>query len=140
LNAITASTSQAAFAANAPDGRCANAESFKSALMIACPRWILSMATVSITSGSTVVKKAWNRQTSNKVSRPAALCLSVFLPGPRSEIRRTTSRPGTRSVFLREANAANGISATSAREIQSPVLLRADSAFYGRTGWAGRAQ
>src|SRR3954471_2761834 len=32
LNAITAQTSQAAFAANAPDGRCASAEFFRSAL------------------------------------------------------------------------------------------------------------
>jgi hypothetical protein len=32
LNAITASTSQAAFAVNIPDGRCARAECFRSAL------------------------------------------------------------------------------------------------------------
>jgi hypothetical protein len=31
LNAITASTSQAAFAANLPEGRCASAEFFRSA-------------------------------------------------------------------------------------------------------------
>jgi len=30
-------------------------------------------------------------------------------------------RPGTRSLFLREANAVNGSSATSAREIHCPV-------------------
>ena len=50
LNAMTASTSQAVFAANFPEGRCASAELFRSAWtcsMIACPRWVLSAATVS---------------------------------------------------------------------------------------------
>ena len=50
LNAMTASTSQAAFAVNTPEGRCARAEFFRSAWtcsMIACPRWVLSAATVS---------------------------------------------------------------------------------------------
>ena len=77
LNAITASTSQAALAVNFPDGRCARAEFFRSAWtcsMIAWPRWVLSAATVSRTSGSVVVKKAWNRQVSNSVSCP---CLVV---------------------------------------------------------------
>jgi len=43
LNAMTATTSQAAFAVNIPEGKCANAECFRSALtcsMIACWRWI----------------------------------------------------------------------------------------------------
>ena len=41
LNAITAQTSQAAFAANFPDGRCARALFFRSAFtssITACPR------------------------------------------------------------------------------------------------------
>jgi len=41
LNAMTASTSQAAFAVNFPEGRCASAEFFRSAWtcsMMACPR------------------------------------------------------------------------------------------------------
>jgi hypothetical protein len=64
LNAITASTSQAALAVKIPEGRCARAEPLRSAWtcsMIACPRWVLSAATVSSRSGSAVVKKAWNR-------------------------------------------------------------------------------
>jgi hypothetical protein len=76
LNAMTASTSQAAFAVNTPDGRCASAEFFRSewtCSMIAWPRWVLSAATVSRTLGSVVVKNAWNRHTSNRVS--------VLLPG-----------------------------------------------------------
>src|SRR3954454_20713246 len=67
LNAITARTSQAAFAANNPEGRCARAEFFRSALtcsMTACPRWVLSAATVSSTAGSGGVEKGWDRQTS----------------------------------------------------------------------------
>ncbi len=50
LNAIEASTSHAEFAANFPDGRCANAEFFRSAntcSMMAWPRWTLSAVTVS---------------------------------------------------------------------------------------------
>jgi hypothetical protein len=50
LKAITARTSQAAFAVNFPEGRCASAEPLRSAWtcsMIACPRWVLSAATVS---------------------------------------------------------------------------------------------
>jgi hypothetical protein len=37
-------------------------------------------------------------------------------------MRRTTSRPLICSAALRELNAVNPISATSAREIQRPVL------------------
>ena len=75
---MTASTSQAAFAANLPEGRCARAEFFRSAWtcsMIAWPRWVLSAATVSSTAGSVVVKNAWNRQVSNSVPCPC------FAPG-----------------------------------------------------------
>jgi len=64
LNAITARTSQAAFAANTPDGRCASAEFFRSAWtcsMMAWPRWVLSAVTVS---SVLVVKNAWKRQVS----------------------------------------------------------------------------
>ena len=71
-------------------------------------------------AGSVVVKKAWNRHTSNRVSWPAALFFSALKSG----IRRTTSRPGTWSAFFCAANAVNGISATSAREIQRPVVCR----------------
>ena len=70
LNAITASTSQAAFALNTPEGRWASAEFFRSAWtcsMIACARWVLSAAMVSRIAGSAVVKNAWNRHTSNRV-------------------------------------------------------------------------
>src|SRR5665811_1316721 len=66
LNAMTARTSQAAFAVNFPDGRWARAEFFRSAWtcsMIAWPRWVLSAATVS-------VKKPWNRQVWNRVACP----------------------------------------------------------------------
>ena len=45
LNAITAATSQAALALKRPEGRCARAESLRSAWtcsMIAWPRWVLS--------------------------------------------------------------------------------------------------
>ena len=76
LNAITAHTSQAAFAVNTPEGRWARAEFFRSAWtcsMIACPRWTLSAVTVSNVSGLVVVKKAWNRQVSNRVPCPALL-------------------------------------------------------------------
>jgi len=36
--------------------------------MTACPRWVLSAATVSRIAASVVVKNAWNRHTSNRVS------------------------------------------------------------------------
>ena len=61
LNAIVASTSQAAFAVKIPEGRCASALFFRSALtcsMIACWRCVLSAV---IVSRSLVVKNAWNR-------------------------------------------------------------------------------
>jgi len=54
LNAMTARTSQAALAANLPEGRCARAEFFWSAWtcsMMAWPRWVLSAATVSVRRG-----------------------------------------------------------------------------------------
>lgn len=47
LKAITARTSQAAFAVNTPEGRCARALFFRSALtssMTAWPRWMSSCA------------------------------------------------------------------------------------------------
>ena len=59
-----------------------------------------------------MVKKAWNRHTSNSPSWPVGLS---------SGIRRTTSRPGTCWAAGCDANATNGISATSAREIHRPV-------------------
>lgn len=65
LNAMTAHTSHAAFAVNFPDGRCARALAFQSALtcsMTACWRWVLSAVTVS---RSLVVNTAWNRCRSN---------------------------------------------------------------------------
>ena len=100
LNAITAQTSQAAFAQNFPDGRCASADTFRSAWtcsMIACPRWVLSAAAVSRVL---VVKNAWKRHVWNNVSWP-----SRWL---RSGIRRTTSRPGIWSACLFDVNAVNG--------------------------------
>ena len=60
LNAITASTSQAALAVNTPEGRCASAEALRSAWtcsMIAWPRWVLSAAMVSSSCGSAVVRR-----------------------------------------------------------------------------------
>src|SRR5680860_445596 len=118
LNVITASTNQAEFAANELEGRWARAELLRSAWtcsMIAWPRWVLSAVTVSITAGSVVVKKAWNRQVSNKVAWPSAAL------GLRSGIRRTTNRPGTWSAFFLEVTAVNSISATSAFETQRSV-------------------
>nr|AAR90106.1 hypothetical protein [Rhodococcus sp. DK17] len=72
-------------------------------------------ATVSRAPGSVVVKKAWNRQMSNN----APWAWSFF--GRRSGMRRTTSRPARWWAFFWEANAMNGISATSACEIQVSV-------------------
>jgi hypothetical protein len=68
-----------------------------------------------MTSAETVVKKAWNRQTSNSdaCAGPAG--------GLRSGMRRTTRRPGTCCDALADAKAVNGVSATSARDTQSPV-------------------
>ena len=46
---IAAQTSQAAFAVNTPEGRCASAESFRSAMtcsMIAWSRWVASAASI----------------------------------------------------------------------------------------------
>jgi len=124
---MTARTSQAALAVNTPEGRCARAEFFRSAWtcsMIACPRWVLSAATVSARAGLVVVKKAWKRQVSNSVSWP------WVLPGLRSGIRRTTRRPGTCSDFFLEVNAVNGISVTSAREIQVWVCSSKTASVY----------
>ncbi len=50
------------------EGRWARAESFRSAWkcsMMAWPRWVLSAATVSMSAGSVVVKKACRRPTTN---------------------------------------------------------------------------
>ncbi len=47
--------------------------------------------------------------------------MSVRLQALKSGIRRTTSRPGTWSAFFCAANAVNGTSATSAREIHCCV-------------------
>lgn len=82
--------------------------------MAACCRCVLSAATVSRTAGSVVVKKAWNRQRSNKVPCPSAAL--------RSGIRRATSWPGTWSAFFCPAKAVKPIPATSAREIHCPVV------------------
>ena len=78
---------------------------------------VASAATVSSASLGAVVKNAWKRHTSNRVPWPAAFFCSACTSG----MRRTTSRPGTRSAFFLLANAVNGISATSAREIHVPV-------------------
>src|SRR6478752_7031420 len=43
--------------------------------MIACCRWVLSAATVSWSAGLVVVKKAWNRQVSNRVALSGGLLL-----------------------------------------------------------------
>lgn len=80
--------------------------------MMACCRWALSAATMS---RSLVVKNAWKRCVSNRVGCPAP---SNELS---SGIRLTTRRPRMRSLFFLELNAVNGISATSAEEIQVPV-------------------
>ncbi len=75
----------------------------------------MSAATVSRTCGSLVVKKAWKRQSSNSdawFGSEGAL---------KSRIRRTTSRPGTESAFVPEANAVKPTSATSALLISAPV-------------------
>ena len=64
-----------------------------------------------------VVKNAWKRHTSNRVSCPAALFRSAFASG----IRRTTSRPVTRLAFFLLENAVYEVSATSARDTHSLV-------------------
>ena len=123
---MTARTSQAAFAVNVPDGRCANAESFKSVFtcpMIGCRRWSWSAVTVSRVE---VVKNAWNRCVSTPPpgasggGTPNVGCvrLSLFNSG----IRRTTRPPGVWSFFALEVNAVKGTSATSAFEIQVRVV------------------
>jgi hypothetical protein len=59
LKAIAAQTTQALFAANDPEGKCANGPFFRSAMTcstIACPRWAFSAA--SIGSGL-LVNTAW---------------------------------------------------------------------------------
>ena len=97
LNAITAQTSQAAFAENEFDGRCARAEFFRSACtcsMIGVLTVGFVGATVSSSSGSVVVKNAWNRQMSNNVPCPWSF------GGRRSGMRRTTNRPGIWWAFF----------------------------------------
>lgn len=64
LKAITAQTSHAAVAVNRLDGRGARAEFFRLACtcsMIVRRRWVMTAATVSRSTGSVVVKNAWNR-------------------------------------------------------------------------------
>lgn len=112
---MTAETNQAEFAAKFPEGRWARALSFMSALtrsIMACFRWVLSAATVFNVSAVAVVKNAWKRCVSNNVGWPSA----AF--GFSSGIRRTTRRPVIRSAFLRELNAVNPVSATSAADTQ----------------------
>ena len=45
-------------------------------------------------------------------------------------MRRTTSRPGTRSALGAEANAVNATSATSAREIHRPLSSSKTASVY----------
>jgi hypothetical protein len=93
LNAMQASTSQAALAVKTPEGKCSSADAFMSAFrfsMAACWRWVLSASTVL---RELVVKNAWKRNRSKRVPCPA----STVLFG--SGIRRTTRRPGTCSLF-----------------------------------------
>lgn len=76
LWAMTANCSQAAFAVNFPDGRCASGPALSSAMTcstIACPRWNRS---ASIAVRVMLVMKAWCRQVSNRVCCPSA----VFSP------------------------------------------------------------
>jgi hypothetical protein len=54
----------------------------------------------------------------------------LFFSALKSGIRRTTSRPGTCSDFFCAANAVNGSSATSAREIQRPVASSKTASVY----------
>src|SRR6476659_8056504 len=113
LNAITAATSQAALAVKRPEGRCARAESLRSAWtcsMIAWPRWVLSALTVS---RSLVVKNAWKRQVPNRAPWP------WLLLGLRSGMRRTTNRPGICSVAFLELNAVNAIAAIAVLTVES---------------------
>src|SRR5665647_1976777 len=109
LNAITARTSQAAFAVNFPDGRWARAEFFRSAWTCSMIAWPRTRPTAATVSRSLVVKNAWNRQVSNRVACPVW--------GLRSGIRRTTSRPAIWLAFFCAANAVNGISAAEVAEI-----------------------
>ena len=118
LNAMTASTSQAALAVKIPEGRCAMAEAFRSAStcsITAWPRWVVSAVMVFNTSGSAVVKKAWNRHASKRPSCPAAAFFAALKSG--IGIRRTTNRLGTWSDLSCDENAMKSTSATSAFEI-----------------------
>ena len=66
---MTANTNHAAFAVNFPDGICASALAFRSALtcsIAACCRWVLSAATVPRKPESAVVNTAWKRYRSNR--------------------------------------------------------------------------
>jgi hypothetical protein len=56
---------------------------------------------VQLLGAGTVVKNAWKRHRSNRAPCPAA----CFLDACTSGIRRTTSRPGTRSAFFLLVNA-----------------------------------
>ena len=59
--------------------------------------------------------------------------------GLRSGIRRTTSRPGTRSAFFWAAKAVKSISATSAREIHLPVASSKTASVYSTLTHASSA-
>jgi hypothetical protein len=84
----------------------------------------LSAATVPRTAAFTVVKNAWCRWVSNNVGCPSlALRFS-------SGMRRTTNRPVICSVFLREVNAVNTVSATSAFETQVLVVSSKTASVY----------
>ena len=120
-NAMTASTSQTAFAVNFPDSRWASAEFFRSARDLFDDR----VPAVSLVRDDGV-EGVGGGGGEECVEAP-----HVELSAPRGGLLRFGVHvrdpshgqpPGTRSAFFLLANAVNGISATSALEIHVPVL------------------
>ncbi len=105
---MTASTSQAALAVNIPGGQVRQRGVLQVGVDLLDDRvpavGLVRGDGVERSAGSAVVKNAWNRHTSNRVSCPAALFVSALKSG----IRRTTSRPGTWSAFFLRGERGEG--------------------------------
>src|SRR5665648_1194713 len=95
------------------EGRWARAEALSSAMtfsMMAWSRWVASAASIDSAES---VKTAWWRQMENRAPCPAGTVL-----GFRRLTRRTINRAPMCSLWRREVNAVNSISATSASDTQ----------------------
>lgn len=116
LKAITASTSQAAFAVNTPEGRCASGEP----LQIGVDLFDDRVTMVGLVRSDPVEHRRIGGG-EERVEPPhveqAVLPGRPVLLGWKSGMRRTISRSGTWSGLEWAAKAVNAISATSAREI-----------------------